>query len=133
MLSIHQHVIDAVIAHARDDAPNECCGLLGGRGATIDAVMRARNLKQSATEYLVDPRDHFAAIRLWRTEGREVVGAYHSHPSSPAVPSAIDVRAALDAAFAYVIVSLQNADRPDLRAYRIAAGNFAPIAIVPVP
>src|SRR5688572_13626451 len=117
MLSIHQHVIDAVIAHARDDAPNECCGLLGGRGATIDALMRARNLNQSATEYLVDPRDHFAAIRLWRTEGREVVGAYHSHPSSPAVPSATDVRAALDAAFAYVIVSLQDADRPDLRAY----------------
>jgi proteasome lid subunit RPN8/RPN11 len=99
----------------------------------IDECIGTRNVKASATEYLVDPAEHFAAIRRLRAEGRSIVGAYHSHPQSPAVPSPTDVSEAHDPEFAYVIVSLASPASPDVRAYRIKDGNIAPLALVPVP
>jgi proteasome lid subunit RPN8/RPN11 len=132
-MHIRQQVIDDMIAHAREEAPNECCGLLAGSTRTIDACIRTHNLKMSPTEYLVDPADHFAAIRRLRAEGRAIVGAYHSHPRSAAVPSPTDVSEAHYPEFLYVIVSLARRNDPEIRGYEITEGSFAPISLVPVP
>lgn len=118
-LGIRRSARDAMIAHARAQAPLECCGLLIGSAGAIEAAVPARNLRASDTAFLVDPADHFAAIRRARADGRAVVGAYHSHPRSPAIPSPSDVEQALDPAMIHVIVSLAEPDAPDLRAYRI--------------
>lgn len=133
MLTIKQHVIDNLIAHASAEAPNECCGLLVGRDQFIDECIRTRNVKASPTEYLVDPADHFAAIRRLRAEGRSVIGAYHSHPRSVAVPSQTDVSEAHYPEFIYLIVSLVSPGAPDVRAYAIRDGTFARIDLLPVP
>lgn len=130
MLKIQQHVIDAMIAHARDEDPNECCGLLVGCDGVVDECIRARNLRASPTEYLVDPADHFEAIRQARAAGRTIVGAYHSHPRSPAVPSPTDVSEAHYPEFVYVIVSLAAPGTPDVHAYAIRGGRFASIELV---
>jgi proteasome lid subunit RPN8/RPN11 len=109
-----------MLAHAREEAPRECCGLLVGRGTSIVRSVRARNLDAVATRYLIDPGDHFAAIRFARTEGLDVVGAYHSHPSSTPMPSATDIAEADSGPdFLYVIVSPIG---DDVRAYRIEEG-----------
>lgn len=106
-----------MLEHAREAAPRECCGLLVGEGDCIVRSVRARNLDAAATRYLIDPEDHFAAIRSARTEGLEVIGAYHSHPSSAPVPSPSDVAEANSGSnFVYVIVSLLT---DAVRAYRI--------------
>ena len=97
---------------------------------TIDESIRAHNLKASPTEYLVDPADHFAAIRRVRAEGRSVVGAYHSHPRSAAVPSPTDVSEGHYPEFIYVIVSLADEQNPDVRAYEIRDATFSPIQLV---
>jgi [CysO sulfur-carrier protein]-S-L-cysteine hydrolase len=133
VLTILQRVIDTMIAHAREEAPNECCGLLAGRDGRVDECVRTRNLKGSPSEYLVDPADHFAAIRRVRAEGRSIIGAYHSHPRSRAVPSPTDVSEAHYPEFVYVIVSLADAGAPEVRAYRIGNGRFAAVALAPVP
>ena len=118
-------VRDAVLDHARRALPNECCGLLiGGRAGTDTRITRAwpaRNLRRSPTRYLIDPADHFAAIRAGRAAGQSVVGAYHSHPASPASPSATDIREADDTALVYVIASPARAE---VRAYRLDAGRL---------
>lgn len=119
---ILQRVIDAMIDHARRDAPLECCGLLAARDGVIDEAIPTRNLDTSPVAYLIDPADHFAALRRTRAEGREIVGAYHSHPRSAAIPSATDLAEAHYEAFLYVIVSLAGAE-PDLRAYRLVSGT----------
>jgi proteasome lid subunit RPN8/RPN11 len=120
-----------MLAHARDEAPRECCGLLIGKGESIARSVRTRNLDAKATRYLIDPEDHFAAIRGARAAGLEVVGAYHSHPSSAPVPSATDIAEATNGSdFFYVIVSLVD---DDVRAYRIDAGVWAPLALSPEP
>jgi proteasome lid subunit RPN8/RPN11 len=116
-MKIRRAVVNALIAHARADAPLECCGLLIGSGEQIEESCPAENLRRSATRFEVDPAAHFAAIRTARQSNREVLGAYHSHPASPPIPSETDVREATDPAFVHVIVSLTPA--PEVRAYRI--------------
>jgi proteasome lid subunit RPN8/RPN11 len=114
-------VIDAVLAHAAAAAPREACGLLLGRGSRIHRAMPARNLAALDTRFEIAPEDHFAAVRAARAEGLEVIGAYHSHPGSPAEPSETD-RAAAFAGFLFVIAT--PVPRPHLRVWELAEGNF---------
>lgn len=115
---------EALIAHAREAAPAECCGVLLGRpGAIIDAV-RTRNAADETTRrFLIDPLDHFAAIRAARLRGLEVVGFYHSHPASAPEPSARDVDEFSYPGHLYAIVSLQS-EPPEIRLFRFTDGKF---------
>jgi proteasome lid subunit RPN8/RPN11 len=123
---------EAVIGHARDEAPLECCGLLLGGGQAVEEAVPARNVRRSTTAYLVDPADHFAAIRRARAQRRAVVGAYHSHPRSPAMPSPVDLRDALYREFLYLIVSLADPASPEVRGYMLEGDAFVPVALVTV-
>ena len=116
----------AVIAHACEAAPRECCGLLIGReGSILDAV-RARNLEDDPTRYLIDPADHIAARRASRARGLEVVGFYHSHPRSSADASPSDAAEASYAGALYLIVGLGGGP-PDVRLFRLDDGRLRPI------
>lgn len=129
---VRQAVLDEMDAHAREEWPNECCGLLIGRTDQIARLVRARNLRASPTRYLVDPEDHFAAIRLARAEGLELVGAYHSHPGAPPVPSATDLAEATDRHHLYVIVSPGvETLRPEVRAFRLTDAGFESVELIP--
>ena len=123
-------VLDAIVDHAKREAPYECCGLLVGPGGRIERAVATRNAVSSPTRYLVDPMEHFALIRELRGTGQDIVGAYHSHPASPAVPSPSDVNEAWDAEFLYVIVSLEDEARPDVRAFRIANGHYMAVEVI---
>jgi proteasome lid subunit RPN8/RPN11 len=102
-------VRESIVAHARDSAPVECCGMLLGRGDEIVDIVRARNIAgDPQTRFLIDPADHFAARRLARARGLEVVGFYHSHPASPPEPSPRDVAEFSYPDHLYAIVSLQT-------------------------
>jgi proteasome lid subunit RPN8/RPN11 len=127
-MRIRRAALGAVVAHARADAPLECCGLLIGSDEEIGEAWAAGNLRRSAVSFVVDPADHFAAIRRARSTGRAVIGAYHSHPESPAHPSATDVRDANDPELLHVIVSLR-APEPEIRAYRIQEGTVVPVPL----
>jgi proteasome lid subunit RPN8/RPN11 len=126
---ISHETVAEMLDHARAEAPRECCGLLIGKGESVERSVRARNLDAKATRYLIDPEDHFAAIRSARADGLEVIGAYHSHPSSAPIPSATDIAEANSGSdFLYVIVSLIG---DDVRAYRIEEGVVKPLALSP--
>ena len=121
-----------LLAHAREAAPDECCGLLVGQGNAIELSVRARNLLASPTRYQIDPADHFAAIHGARLEGRRVVGAYHSHPATAPVPSETDIaEASGGSGFLYVIVSLaESAIGKEIAAYRLKRGVAEPVELV---
>lgn len=131
-MKIRQAIFDQIVAHALDERPNECCGLLIGTADTIEDAVQARNIKRSATRFQVEPADHFAAIRRARSRGREVIGAYHSHPNGPSGPSETDRARLTDPSMFHVIVSLAHGTRT-VRAFRIADGNFTPLELLPVP
>ena len=131
-IEIHPDLIAAMIDHARQDAPLECCGLLlgaTGRPGQIDECVRTRNVRVSEKAYLIDPAEHLAVMKRVRAEGRAVVGAYHSHPRSPAIPSPTDLAEAHYEEFLYVIVSLADPAAPDVRGYRLNGRNFVPVTL----
>jgi proteasome lid subunit RPN8/RPN11 len=128
-VTIPRAVLDDIIGHARAVQPLECCGMLAGQGDRILGATRATNLAASSTRYLIDPRDHIRARRDARNAGREVVGFYHSHPSTAAVPSPSDIAEASYPDCVWLIVSLSGA-APDARLFRIVGGAAAEVALV---
>jgi proteasome lid subunit RPN8/RPN11 len=126
-LLVPPDVLAAVVAHARADAPVECCGLLAGAPAGRVALhFPVRNDLASPTEYATNARDMLAASRAVRAAGAEVLAVYHSHPASAPVPSAKDVAGNhWGETVAHLIVGLAGPD-PDVRAWWIGEGGFRP-------
>jgi len=124
-------VRDALLAHARAEAPNECCGLLVGRGTSVEASAPVRNADPNpSVRYLIDPAGHIALNRRLRGTGQSIVGCYHSHPHSAPRPSASDVAGAYYSEFVWVIVSLGPQARARLRAWRIVDGRVHAVRLV---
>ena len=113
-----------MVAHALQTAPDECCGMLLGHGDEIVDTVRARNIADDPrTRFLIDPADHFGALRSARARGLEVVGFYHSHPASPAEPSERDLAEFNYPGRLYAIVSLL-AQPSEVRVFRFDEGAF---------
>jgi proteasome lid subunit RPN8/RPN11 len=131
MISIGEEVTAAILQHARQVVPHECCGLLIGHDDVISRAVAARNrAADPTTRYVIDPRDHFAAVRAARAQSLDVIGGYHSHPRSTATPSATDAAEAFSN-FLFLIVGL-GVDPPQLTAWRWIDGNFDPVPLVRV-
>jgi len=128
LLRLPDAIRDELVAHAQREAPKECCGLLIGKGSVISASHPARNKAASPTRFTINPADHFVAIRKARAAGLDVVGAYHSHPASAALPSASDLAEASDGAPLMLIVSLLP-PAPLVRAFILEPGGSKELRI----
>lgn len=121
MVKLLQAQIDQVFAHARECAPRECCGLVGGTSTTTQTIYPLRNVaSEPLATYEAAPEDLFAAQRAMRGKGEQLLAIYHSHPrSKDPEPSATDVRLAYYPSAVYFIVGLGDKE-PCLRAFRIS-------------
>ncbi|MBI3611062.1 MAG: M67 family metallopeptidase [Nitrospirae bacterium] len=126
MLKIPKTIYDQMLAHARDEAPKECCGLLAGKNGTAEAIYPMTNIHQSPVSYMIDPKEQFAVFKEMRAKENELIAIYHSHPATAAYPSATDVRLAYYPDAVYIIVSLENPARPVMNAYRIVNNTITP-------
>lgn len=122
---------------ARDAYPHEACGLLIGRsredgGWSVVEVRRARNLEaeRASDRYVLDPEAFLAADRDARAAGLEVVGFWHSHPDSPAVPSETD-RGAAWPGYAYLIVAVRRGRPREIRLWTLADDSFHEGSVTP--
>jgi proteasome lid subunit RPN8/RPN11 len=113
---------DDLIAHARSDFPYEVCGLLAGRDGHLVAHYRIPNAARSMTFYNMDPGAMLEAMNEMDDNDWDLLGIYHSHTHTEAYPSATDVDLAFYADAVYLIVSLQDPDRPEVRAFDIVNG-----------
>jgi proteasome lid subunit RPN8/RPN11 len=125
MLTLPRSVVEEIIAHAREDDPNECCGIIAGSDGSATQLYRAINSEASPYRYNVDPKDLLRIYRDIEKNGWDVLGIYHSHTHTEAYPSPTDVRLAAWPDAYYVIVSLENKSQPVVRAFRITDGNIA--------
>ena len=119
-MKIPQALVDELVAHAREEAPNECCGWVGARDGVATTVYRARNAYASPLRYQIAEEDTLRIYEEMDAAG-EVVGAtYHSHTRSLPIPSQTDVNEAnpLLGDALYIIVGVMDSE-PDVRAYRI--------------
>lgn len=129
-MKISQALIDEMVAHAREDLPNECCGMIGGRDGEATRVVRIENAAASPLRYEMDPQGQFDGLKAIEDAGDELIGIYHSHTRSAAYPSQTDVNQAVAwPEQVYVIVSLENAEAPDVKAYDLADLKIADVAL----
>jgi proteasome lid subunit RPN8/RPN11 len=120
-MKIPKQLIDEMVAHAREDVPNECCGMVGGRDGEATKVIRVVNSAASPLRYEMDPQGQFDALKEIEGDGGELLAIYHSHTKSAAYPSQTDVNQAQNWPEPdYVIISLAEADAPDVKSYRLA-------------
>jgi [CysO sulfur-carrier protein]-S-L-cysteine hydrolase len=117
-MKISRTLVDAMVAHAREDLPNECCGMIGGRDGEARSVVRVVNAAATPLRYEMDPQGQFDALKEIEGAGDELLGIYHSHTKSAAYPSQTDVNQAVAwPDQVYVIVSLADEDAPDVKGY----------------
>jgi proteasome lid subunit RPN8/RPN11 len=125
-LTLPAQFVEEMVAHARADLPNECCGLLAGTlQAGVGRVERRyplTNAAASPVEYLSDARDMFAAMRDMRQRGIEELAVYHSHPTSDPIPSKTDRDRNYSPEVVNLIISLKNST-PSLRAWWLTADS----------
>jgi [CysO sulfur-carrier protein]-S-L-cysteine hydrolase len=128
-LLIPQPVFAAMIAQAAAELPNECCGILGGPLREGDTVREAViglplvNAAASPVEFESEPQSMFAAVRTLRQLGLDVVAVYHSHPTSPPVPSRTDLARNFSDRVVNLIMSLQSA-QPEVRAWWLSDAGY---------
>jgi proteasome lid subunit RPN8/RPN11 len=120
-----------IISHARESAPRECCGLIGAKtDGHAASIYRMRNVAADPMiTYEAAPEDLFAAQRLMRERGEQLLAIYHSHPRADTpTPSATDVRLAYYPSAVYFIVGL-GGEEPNMRAFRISEseGRWEPV------
>jgi [CysO sulfur-carrier protein]-S-L-cysteine hydrolase len=117
-MRISQALVDEMVAHAREDLPNECCGMVAGSDGEATEVMRVANAAASPLRYEMDPKAQYEAWKSIEDGGRELLAIYHSHTKSAAYPSQTDVNQAVAwPDQVYVIVSLADVDAPDVKGY----------------
>jgi proteasome lid subunit RPN8/RPN11 len=117
-MRIAQRLIDEMVAHAREDLPDECCGMVGGAGDEARVVVPVVNSAASPLRFEMDPQGQYNALKAIEDDGQEMLAIYHSHTKSAAYPSQTDVNQAVNWPDAiYLIVSLQDADAPEVKGY----------------
>lgn len=122
---------EAMAAYAKNGLPNEVCGLIAGHveaeeGAkVIEKVYFTANADGSREHFSIDPREQLSAVKDMRANGLVPLGNFHSHPETPARPSAEDIRLAYDPSASYLILSLME-EKPVLKAFHIENGVVSP-------
>jgi proteasome lid subunit RPN8/RPN11 len=127
---IPQSLLDEIVAHARDEVPNECCGMVAGSNGAATRVYRARNAEASPFRYTIHPQDQFRITMEIEDHGEEISAIYHSHTKSPAEPSQTDINLAENWPDPlYLICSLADPEAPDVRAFAIRDGRVEEVTL----
>ncbi|HET6917890.1 MAG TPA: M67 family metallopeptidase [Jiangellaceae bacterium] len=131
MLSIHGELVDAMVAHARRDHPDEACGVIAGPAGSDRPVriVPMANAERSPTFYRFDSLEQLAVWREMDQRDEEPIVIYHSHTATEAYPSRTDVAYANEPAAHYVLVSTRDPEHVELRSFRIVDGDVTEEAV----
>lgn len=134
MLVIRADLVDAMVAHARADHPDEACGVLAGPEGSDrpERHIPMLNAERSPTFYRFDSAEQLTVWRALEESGDAPIVIYHSHTATEAYPSRTDILYAAEPDAHYVLVSTRDPDSHDLRSYRIVDGVVTeePVTIV---
>jgi proteasome lid subunit RPN8/RPN11 len=150
-VDISPQQLQQIVAHAREEAPNECCGVVAvAHGAEVGgaypegtypegarrramSVRGARNVHASPKRFEIDGRDVLAAMSEFEAEGWEIGAIYHSHTHTAPYPSQTDVNFAANwPGVEWIIVGLADPDAPEIRSYLIEEGVVREVEIAQI-
>ncbi len=138
LLRIPAEDVRKIIDHCKAAYPDEACGMLAGLDGSVKKVYCMKNAMPGPVYYEMDPEEQFRVMKDIRAAGLELIGIFHSHPSSPAHPSATDVERAYwpgtlypnYPGVVYVIVSLMDMSRPVVKGYSIEQGSVNEVELL---
>jgi len=131
-VQIKREILEAIVRHAEEEAPRECCGLLMGQGEIITHHRPMKNVLASNVRYEMEAQALFQFFKDLRAANQKHLGIYHSHPVSEAYPSETDVRESFYPDCTYFIVSLKNPSLPLVRAFRLLSEGVEELAVTGV-
>ena len=134
MLVIRADLVEAIVAHARRDHPDEACGVLAGPEGSDrpERHIPMLNAERSPTFYRFDSHEQLKVWRALENAGDAAIVIYHSHTATEAYPSRTDVNLASEPDAHYVLVSTRDPESHEMRSYRIVDGAVTeePVDIV---
>jgi [CysO sulfur-carrier protein]-S-L-cysteine hydrolase len=135
VLEIAQDVVDAIVAHARQDHPDEACGVVAGPAGSDrpERFVPMVNAARSPTFYEFDSMDVLRLYREMDARDEEPVVIYHSHTATEAYPSRTDVSYASEPNAHYLLVSTREPDVEEIRSFRIVDGKVTEEEVRVVP
>jgi proteasome lid subunit RPN8/RPN11 len=124
VLRIPVQIVDAIVAHARADHPDEACGIVAGPIGSDrpSRVVQMTNAERSPTFYRFDSGEQLRLYRQLDAADEEVVVVYHSHTATEAYPSRTDISYAGEPQAHYVLASTREPDTQEFRSFRIIDG-----------
>jgi len=128
-LRIPNDIYEQMIEQAIAEAPTEACGILAGRDSIVERMYRMTNTEAREDHYTMEPKEQFAVAKDIRAAGLDMLAIYHSHPTTPARPSAEDVRLAFTPNIAYVIISLGESDGPVIKGFSVSHGRATDVNV----
>ncbi|HLS89566.1 MAG TPA: M67 family metallopeptidase [Sphingobacteriaceae bacterium] len=132
-LEIPRSIYDAMLAHGRLWAPLEACGIVAGQGDRAVRFYPTENAEKSPTRYSIPPEDILRILREIEREGNQLLAIFHTHPATPAYPSAVDIQLAYYPEAVYLIMSLADPEAPVLRGFYIRGGEVTEREVVVGP
>jgi proteasome lid subunit RPN8/RPN11 len=135
-MRIPQALYDEIVAHALEEKPNECCGMVATLDGTARHVHRATNIHASPLRYEIEPGEMYRLLSEIEASGCELGAIYHSHTRSAPYPSQTDVNIAVPPDLGaplwpgtvYLIAGVAGTE-PDLRGYRIEAEGITEVEL----
>ncbi|MGA2928890.1 MAG: M67 family metallopeptidase [Solirubrobacteraceae bacterium] len=128
-MRIAKQLYDEIVAHAREEAPNECCGMIASRDGEAARIYRAQNAAASPLRYEIDGAEQYRIQMEIEDAGMDLGAIYHSHTRTEPYPSQTDINLAFYPESLYVIVGLSGAE-PNVRAYTIRGGHVQAAELV---
>ena len=119
-------MLDRIVAQARAEAPNECCGMVAASDGAAVAVHPARNAAASPLRYEIDGMEQYRIQAAIDDAGQELGAIYHSHTRSDPEPSQTDINLAFYPDAIYLIVGVKDPADDDVRAWHIRDGAVSP-------
>ena len=127
IIRMEYHLYDEIVRHAKVNLPEEACGLLAGKVEgeckTVQKVYFLENTDHAEDHFTMDPKEQLQAVKDMRSKGYQMLGNWHSHPSSPSRPSEEDIKLAYDSKASYTIISLM-AENPVYNSFHIEYGEY---------
>ncbi len=123
-MQLDRALLEQMVAQARAEAPNECCGIIAALDGKAVAVYPATNAAASPLRYEMDGMEQYRIQTAIEDAGHQLGAIYHSHTRTAPYPSQTDINLAFYPEALYVIVGVAG-DDPDVRAFRIVRGEVS--------
>lgn len=128
-LTLTKEQYQKMITYVDSHAPLEACGLLAGRDSKVEHVIVVSNQAQSTVRYVMNPIEQLHAFEWIDSNGLDLIGIFHSHPSGPETVSPTDLAEAAYAVVYVILARMDNAHAWSARGFWLENGKYSEVVL----